>query len=174
MRLLFAMDKRDYDDATPRFRRPSVRGIIIRDGKIAMIHSTKYDYYKFPGGGIEEGEDHVETLCREVWEEAGLHVVPASVREYGYVHRVQMGDRLDVFVQDNFYYFCAVDANAGTQNLDDYEAEEGFVPVWIAPEEVIKVNRASSVRGKAGDRTFGYMLEREAKVLEMLRDEGYF
>ena len=56
MRLLFEMDKRDYDNCTHRFVRNSARSIIIREKKIAMIHSLKYDYYKFPGGGME-GEE---------------------------------------------------------------------------------------------------------------------
>ena len=30
-----------------------------------MIHSLKYDYYKFPGGGIEDGESNEEALIRE-------------------------------------------------------------------------------------------------------------
>ena len=47
MRLLFEMDKKDYEYCTHRFVRNSARSIIIRDGKIAMIHSLKYDYYKF-------------------------------------------------------------------------------------------------------------------------------
>ena len=46
MRLLFEMDKKDYEHCTHRFVRNSARSIIIRDGKIAMIHSLKYDYYK--------------------------------------------------------------------------------------------------------------------------------
>lgn len=50
MRLLFEMDKKDYESCTHRFVRNSDRSIIIRDGKIAMIHSLKYDYYKFPRG----------------------------------------------------------------------------------------------------------------------------
>ena len=50
MRLLFEMDKHDYDDCTGNFVRNSARSIIIKDEKIAMIHSLKYDYYKFPGG----------------------------------------------------------------------------------------------------------------------------
>ena len=72
MRLLFELDKKDYDPNGSRFVRPSVRGIIIKDGKVAMIHSQKYNYYKFPGGGMEKNEDQISTLLREVKEEAGL------------------------------------------------------------------------------------------------------
>lgn len=88
MRLLFEMDKKDYEYCTHRFVRNSARSIIIRDGKIAMIHSLKYDYYKFPGGGIENGENPVEAMIRETREEAGLVVKPETVKEYGYVHRM--------------------------------------------------------------------------------------
>ena len=45
MRLLFDMDLKDYDDCTHTFVRNSARSIIIRDGKLAMIHSKEYDYY---------------------------------------------------------------------------------------------------------------------------------
>ena len=55
LRLLFEMNMNDYADCTHTFVRNSARSIIIRDRKAAMIHSLKYDYYKFPGGGIEKG-----------------------------------------------------------------------------------------------------------------------
>ena len=55
MRLLFEMDQKDYDPTGRAFIRPSVRGILLLDGKVAMVHSLKFDYYKFPGGGIEAG-----------------------------------------------------------------------------------------------------------------------
>ena len=64
-----------------------------------MIHSLKYDYYKFPGGGIElksgcpnqhrgdkfpgggiePGESAVNALMRETVEEAGLTVIPDCI-----------------------------------------------------------------------------------------------
>ena len=70
MRLLFEMDKKDHADCTRSFVRNSARSVIISEKKVAMIHSEKYDYYKFPGGGIEAGESRTEALCREVAEEA--------------------------------------------------------------------------------------------------------
>ena len=114
MRLLFEMDKKDYEHCTHRFVRNSARSIIIRDGKIAMIHSLKYDYYKFPGGGIENGENPVEAMIRETREEAGLVVKPKTVKEYGYVHRIQRSDMdsSECFVQDNYYYLCEAEPEA--------------------------------------------------------------
>ncbi len=51
MRILFEMDKKDYVPNGSVFSRPSARAIIIKDGKIAMVYSKKYNYYKFPVGG---------------------------------------------------------------------------------------------------------------------------
>ena len=58
MKTLFEIDLKDYDKNAPRFERPSVRGIILKEEKIALVHSLKYDYYKFPGGGCEKNENH--------------------------------------------------------------------------------------------------------------------
>ena len=170
MRLLFEMDKHDYDGCTRRFVRNSARSIIIRDGKVAMVHSLQYDYYKFPGGGIEPGEDPVAALIRETREEAGLVVVPETVREYGYVHRIQKSDSdpAEVFVQDNFYYLCSALDGAVSQQLDEYEAGEHYTPVFTDPHTAIRRNRMD-IRSPY-NRT---MFEREARVLEMLIAEGY-
>ena len=169
MRLLFNMDKKDYADCTHLFSRDSARSIVIRDGKIAMIHSQKYHYYKFPGGGIEKGEDPIDAVIRETREETGLIVIPETVREYGYVHRIQKSDydAAECFVQDNYYYFCDALDEISTQNLDDYEAEESYELVFIDPEAAIKANR--SVKESPYNPM---MFEREARVLEMLLAEG--
>lgn len=172
MRMLFSIDKRDYDPAAPVFVRPSARGIIWRGGKLAMIHSLSYDYYKFPGGGIEAGEDAIAALCREVAEEAGLSVIPDSIRPYGQVHRIQRGQHGDTFVQDNFYYLCEAEDTPLPQHLDDYEAEERFTLEWVNPAHAITVNRRVRTGDTRFDPVYTVMLEREARVLEMLVSEG--
>jgi 8-oxo-dGTP pyrophosphatase MutT (NUDIX family) len=169
MRLLFTMDKKDYDDCTRLFSRDSARSIVIRNGTIAMIHSQKYHYYKFPGGGIEQGEDPIGAMMRETREEAGLIVIPETVREYGYVHRVQKSDydAAECFVQDNFYFLCDAQEEIAAQNLDDYEAEEAYRLAFVEPAAAIKANR--SVKESPYNPM---MFEREARVLEMLIAEG--
>lgn len=170
MRLLFTLDRKDYDPAAPVLVRPSARGILIRSGTIALVHSLKYDYYKFPGGGLEPGERPEDALLREVREEAGLSVLPDSVRPYGLVRRIQRGRGGETFRQDNYYYLCAAADEALDQALDDYEAEERFTLSWVEPETAIAANRRSAKRQDLG----GVMLERECRVLELLRSEGYF
>ena len=165
MRLLFEMDQKDYAQCTHTFTRHSARSIIVRCGKVAMIHSLKYDYYKFPGGGIEDGEDPVEAMIRETREEAGLIVVPESVKEYGYVHRVQRSDRdpTECFVQDNYYYLCGVKDATVPQRLDAYEAEESFRLEFVEP--LTAINRNCRVKNSPYNPL---MFEREARVLEIL------
>ncbi len=167
MRLLFELNTGDFDPNGTAFVRPSVRAIIRQEGKVAMVYSKKYDYYKFPGGGMNPGETQQETLIRETLEEAGLAVVPSSVLEYGYVHRVQKDTREDMFIQDNYYYLCDTLPERQNQSLDDYEAEECFTLVFVEPACAIEVNRTHDHGPK--DQL---MLEREARVLECLIAEG--
>ena len=169
MRLLFCIDKKDYGGCTHILTRDSARSIIIRDGKVAMIHSRKYDYYKFPGGSIEQGENPVEAMIRETREEAGLTVVPYTVKEYGYVHRIQKSskDPTECFIQDNYYFLCDVMDSPASQDLDEYEADESYHLVFVHPEPAIIKNR--NVKGCPYDQL---MLEREARVLERLICEG--
>ena len=171
MRLLFEIDKKDYEHCTHTFVRNSARSIIINGHKIAMIHSLKYDYYKFPGGGIEDGESPVDAMIRETREESGLIVAPDTVREYGYVHRIQRSDNdhTECFIQDNFYYLCRVNGETVPQNLDDYESDESFTPEYIDP--IIAIYKNRSENHSPDNRV---MLAREARVLELLLSEGYF
>ncbi len=168
MRPLFCVDMLDYEEEWPHSARPSVRGIIRKGDKLAMVHSLKYDYYKFPGGGIEGQEAHATTLIREVKEETGLNVKPETIKEYGFVLRLQKSDSLEntIFEQENFYYTCEVSEETGEQTLDDYEAEEGFTLEFVTPEEAICTNQ--SCHCTEWDKA---MVERETRVLKGLREE---
>ena len=168
MRMLFTMDAKNYAPDAPLHIRPSVRGIVIRDGKVLMVHSLKYDYYKFPGGGIEAGECRIEALCREVREETGFAVLPDSVREYGMVHRRERDEDGTTFIQDNFYYLCSIGEELG-QELDDYVDEEGFTPVFVDPKWAIHVYRFLDHQDK-----WGTVQYRDSRVLELLTEEGFF
>ena len=171
MRNLFDLDLKDYDEKGPMHCRHSVRGIIIRDGKIAMDYVQKHGCYKFPGGGSEGNETKIETLIREVREEAGLVVKPETARPYGIVTRSQMSRIGDRYCQDNFYYLCDVEDKTVPQELTKSESESGYRLEFIDPHEAIRISRASE---SCKNRFIGVQIERETRVLEMLIAEGYF
>lgn len=169
MKQLFEMDLRDYNESDSVFRRPSARGIILtEDNKIALVYSEREKYYKFPGGGIHRGEDKKEALIREVREEVGLVVIPESICEFGSVMRRQKSNTSPntIFEQKNYYFTCKVKNQVVGQNLDDYEAEAGFMLRVVDLDEAIHVNSEY----ESEDYFNQIMIERETKVLEMIKD----
>ena len=171
MRELFVLDKKNYDPNGTVGRRPSVRGIIRKDGKIAMMHSKKYNYYKLPGGGMEPEESLEETLIREVREESGLVVKPETIKEFGYVRRIEKGRFEDIFIQDNYYFICETQPVAMQPQPEDYEAEEQFVLEFVPVEHAIEINESADHLEKDDIITFRGMLERENRVLKILQEE---
>lgn len=169
MRRLFEIDLKDYDGCTKVFRRPSVRGIIFKGNRIAMVYATNEKYYKFPGGGMHDNEDKKEALLREVKEEVGLKVIPESISEYGSVLRRQKSDRGPdtIFVQENFYFFCETEDQIGQQDLDDYEADAGFELAYVDIDEAIRVNKEYQSQCFFNE----VMIDRERRVLEMIKEE---
>lgn len=171
MRMLFEIDKKNYEKGGKTARRPSVRGIMIKDGKVAMMHSVRYDYYKLPGGGIEDEESLEDTLVREVREESGLIVDKDTIKEYGYVHRIEKGHIDDIFIQDNYYFLCDVFDEQTNQNLDDYEEFEMFKLEYVTSDYAISINNNSNHKEKEELRTFRGMLDRENRVLQLIKEE---
>lgn len=144
-------------------RRTAARGVIPRGGKLLMIHTDRGDY-KFPGGGVEPGESIEAALRRELLEETGRKLLGAP--EYVAVaHERRRGMVVDILLMDSHYFLCQVGEDEAPLKLDDYEAEERFTPVWIAPKEALDANRAL-------DPEANPWLQREVLVLEALIENG--
>ena len=47
-------------------------GVVVRDGRIAVVHRPKYDDWSLPKGKLEPGETFEQAALREVHEEVGL------------------------------------------------------------------------------------------------------
>ena len=169
MRKLFIIDLKDYNPNGKKFYRPSVRGIIFDDnGNIAMIYSRKSHFYKFPGGGIEKNETHLETLAREIKEETGMTIIPESVQEFGEALKIQKGDDVGediIHIQQNFYYTCKVEKFVGEQSLDGNEKALDFVLKFVPIDEAIETNTAF----KSDNPFEEQMAERDKRVLEIIK-----
>ncbi len=168
MRLLFEIGLKIDINNELVYRRPSARAIILNGNKVGLIYSKRYNYYKFPGGGIEINESNIEALIRETKEEAGLNIIPSTIKEFGLVKRIDdyNKDGYRYFYQENYYYLCDVYPFIEAQKLDDYESYEGFTFKYVDILEAIETNRCNSHNNKSKQ-----MLEREAKILELIKKE---
>jgi 8-oxo-dGTP diphosphatase len=56
--------------------RKAVRAIVINGENLLVMHRNKFgaEYYTLPGGNIEVGEDPLQALTRELFEETQLKV----------------------------------------------------------------------------------------------------
>ena len=145
------------------FFREAVRGIVLRgnpaqltpQSELLMIHSKVRGDFKFPGGGREPDEPYIETLRRELCEEAGaslknLYGEFGKVLEYGNAKEADF----EIFKMVSFYYLCAVDEKLGTQKLEGYEERLGLVSLHEAygfVGQAVRQILTFSARSNTGD-----------------------
>jgi 8-oxo-dGTP pyrophosphatase MutT (NUDIX family) len=145
--------------------RTAVRAVILRGRDLLMVYSSNGGDYKFPGGGVVEGESHAQALCREVQEECGVSVLQIGL-EVGAIieYNLPIEKDYDAFKMTSHYYQCHVRDGFGVQKLDDYEQELGFKPVWIDIDTAIQLNKALLRSDKVPE-----WLRREIFTLEYIR-----
>ena len=162
MKLIALFDEKNYKQRTGIIRE-SVRAIILKDDKVALVKSLKENHYKFPGGGIEPNESHIDTLIRETKEETGLIIKTDSIKECGFIHEIRKSIfNDDAFEQISYYYFAEVEDEVLDQELSDREKDLKYVLEWVNPKIAYNVDY------KLGQDYNNKFLLREACVLELI------
>lgn len=122
-------------------RRVAVRAVIIEKQKVLLMQTNKGDF-KFPGGGVEGNEGLEEALWREVKEETGYtHCTVKECMGKVIENQVDQDDKQAYFQMVSHYYMCEL-TNKGKveKELDAYEVELDFKPVWISVGKAIEEN----------------------------------
>jgi 8-oxo-dGTP pyrophosphatase MutT (NUDIX family) len=163
MQILHIFDNKDYNPLWKSYNREAVRAIIIKNKQIALVRSKNEGFYKFPGGGIELNETHIDALIRETREETGLHIITESVKEFGMLWEMRRGLYADeIFSQKSYYYYAQISDISSKQELDEYEIELGYELEWADIKNAYHIN---TELGK-NDR-FSFLI-REAYILNLL------
>jgi 8-oxo-dGTP pyrophosphatase MutT (NUDIX family) len=155
-------------DGNP-YRRIAARGIVLKDSKILMLYTKRYNDYSFPGGGVEPHEDLIEGLKRELIEETGAKDIKVSghygiYEEFRPIHY----DDFDFMHMTSHFYICTIADELGKSSLEDYEIKNGMSAHWVDIHEAIAHNK--EVISKK-DEKMGLSIERETQVLELIATE---
>lgn len=116
-----------------KIRRGS-RGILVKDGKIALLNVTKHNYHKLPGGGIDGDETKEEAFNRENIEEVGCET---KILDYAGII-IEWRDQFKI-LQINYVFFGEVVGEVGENKLMPDEIEDGHILEWVSIEKIKEV-----------------------------------
>lgn len=147
------------------YRRAARAVIKDSDGYIAVLHVTSTNYYKIPGGEIDEGEDIITGLKREVKEESGCEI--ENIKELGIIFEVRdIPDEEVGFIQTSYCYKADVVSKNKTE-FTDREKQEGFELLWLKPLEALKIIK----KCKTDDYHGKFMMMRDRMFIEEFMKE---
>ena len=118
--------------------------VTASDGRIVVIKARNGNYYKLPGGGVEDGEDHQKAAEREVFEETGSRVSVqggcfATVEEF----------RNDLH-QISYCYRASLLDESGNPELTEEELADGLAHEWVSAGKALEIMSAVEPTSELG------------------------
>lgn len=140
---------------------------MIDGERLLLLYTAYYDDYSLPGGGIDEGEDVIVGLIRELQEETGARGV-RNIRAFARYdeYRPWYKPDADIIYMISYCYVCDIDDELGETSYESYEVKNGMKPSWVNIHEAIAHNEAVM----AGGDKKGLSIERETFLLKVISE----
>lgn len=149
-------------------QRKAARAIVLDGEDILMLYTERYHDYTLPGGGVDEGEDILQGMVRELEEETGAQNIH-NIKPFGLYEEFRpcYKDDADVMHMVSYCFTCKIDRELGDTNYEDYEIKNGMKPVWINIRDAITHNELTMAESEKK----GMSIERETFLLRLIAKE---
>ena len=140
----------------------TLRGLVFdKKGRILVCYYKKYKTYMSPGGHLDEGEELLHALKREMWEEVGATKV--KVLEH----------IMDIYtVPDDTlskYYLIDIDkVDLKNRELEPGEIKDGLTLRWSKIEDIVAHNNIEYYQALKNDEGKPYMIKREIEFYKFV------
>jgi len=133
MKLLGTVTEKDFGRteqpekrSTYRVRK-AARAILVNvNNEIALMHVANHNYYKLPGGGVDDGEEIHDALLRELQEEVGASEFDVLC-EIGEVDEYR--DEWEVKAE-HYGFVAKLTGPLHTPQRTQKELDHGYTTVW--------------------------------------------
>lgn len=154
--------------------RKAARAVLLNSkGEIYLLHATKDGYFKLPGGGIEEDEDILGALRREVLEEVGCPI--DIIAPIGCVIEFR---RYFEQLQFSYAFLCIQTGSITHTEFTEQEIEDGFIGNWFSFDEAVNLLKqfhGTSYIGKfITKRDLDIVLESEFEIKKFLGEGEHY
>jgi 8-oxo-dGTP diphosphatase len=102
-------------------------GVVVRDGRIAVVHRPRYDDWSLPKGKLDPGESWEQAALREIEEETGLRCRLGDELE---PHRYEVDGRAKTVR----WWRMEVVEDQGTEPDDEVDHVR-----WLTPDEALEL-----------------------------------
>ncbi len=171
MRQLALLDQhqlglREASDQPISYTRRAARAVLFNAaGQVAVMHFTATGSYKLPGGGMDEGEDIIAALHREIREETGYEIT--DIKELGEVveYRYYCGMH-----QVSYCYTATATQFVGTQ-LTQKEQDGGMEVQWFdtVPQAIAAIESGHQKDEDGSPIGLKMMIQRDVAILKAVQ-----
>jgi ADP-ribose pyrophosphatase YjhB (NUDIX family) len=141
---------------------------VLKGNRILLLYTQRYHDYSLPGGGIDDGEDKIAGLIRELKEETGaqgVRNIEAFARYDEY--RPWYKPDADIIHMISHCYTCEIDETLGDTAYESHEVSNGMTPLWMNIHHAITHNEEVI----ANSHKKGLSIERETFILKVIAQE---
>ncbi|EGR2795152.1 DNA mismatch repair protein MutT [Vibrio cidicii] len=158
----------DHLDDKIIFKRNAARAICLDGEDILLLYTERYHDYTIPGGGLDEGEDVIAGMIRELQEETGATNIH-NIKPFGIYEefRPWYKGEANVMHMHSYCYTCNIDRELGETRFEQYEINNGMRPMWINIHQAIAHNEQTMAQSSKK----GLSIERETFLLRLIAKE---